>query len=118
MEIYETIVKAIGKEAALFKSENMLILFGLEAPADLRDYCYNIEVQPVSQEIQPGMVLKIGEQSYQITAVGNVVRKNLSELGHITIKFDGATVADLPGTLHVESKDYPGIDLETIITIK
>lgn len=116
--MYKTVVKAIGAESHLFKDENMLILFGLNAPEELRDYCYNIEVTPVTEDINVGQVLVIGTNRYKITAVGDVVVKNLSDLGHITIKFDSATAADLPGTLHVESGVYPIIDLETSISIE
>lgn len=117
MGMYETVVKAIGSEANLFKSEELLILFGLDAPAILKDYCYNIEVKPVNSDIKAGMLLMIDEQTYQITAVGDVVAKNLAELGHITIKFDGETKAELPGTLYVAAGPYPKIEIETTIKI-
>lgn len=117
MSIYETKVKGIGTEARLFKEENMIILFGLNAPDTLKDYCFNIMVNPVDGEINPGMTISFNQQFYQVTAVGDVVAKNLNDLGHVTIKFDGETVAELPGTLHVEQRSYPEIDLETTIVI-
>lgn len=116
--MYKTVVKAIGAESHLFREENMLILFGLNAPEELKDYCYNIEVTPVTGMIEVGQVLVIGTNRYKITAVGDVVVKNLSGLGHMTIKFDGARTAELPGTLHVESGVYPTIDFEMPISIE
>lgn len=36
-----------------------------------------------------------------MTAVGDVAEQNLRELGHITLRFDGQTAAEYPGTVHV-----------------
>lgn len=117
MEIFRTIVKNIGSEANAFKEDNMLILFGENAPDTLRDYCYTIEVHPSTAEIQTGMTLQVGHQPYKITSVGNKVKKNLDSLGHITINFNGSKEADLPGTLYVERKNYPILTIGTTLSI-
>lgn len=109
MSIFKTEVKGIGPEAALFKEEKMIILFGEEAPEGLAEYCYNIIVNQAEKEIAEGMTLMIDDNEYSITAVGGVVNKNLNTLGHITIKFDGSTTPELPGTLYVEEKAMPEI---------
>ena len=111
MTLYKTKVINIGNEAEMFREEGMIILFGENAPESLSDYCYNIKVEPVTGEIEAGMELSIGSEKYSVTAVGAVVRKNLSELGHITIKFDGSREAELPGTLYVEDKALPEITI-------
>lgn len=118
MTVFHTTVLSIGPEAELFKEENMVILFGKDAPESLADYCYNIEVHPTSGEIEAGQTLVIGDQSYQITSVGNVVRSNLEKLGHITIKFDGSTTPELPGTLYVEEKAMPELTIGTQVKIQ
>ncbi len=117
MEIYKTTVKGIGAEAKLFENEKLLILFGENAPDTLKDYCYNIEVLPIEQTIASGMKLQFDHQSFQITAVGDQVQKNLSDLGHISINFNGEKLAELPGTLYVEAKTYPQVSIGTVITI-
>lgn len=117
MSVFETTVKGIGLEAELFKAEKMIILFGENAPASLADYCYNIEMNSSTAEIQPGMSLYFDAKCYLITAVGNVVGKNLDELGHITIKFDGSEAPELPGTLYVEDKELPLIAIGTKVVI-
>lgn len=116
-KLFETKVINIGDEAEMFQQEQMMILFGEDAPSTLADYCYNIELNEVQEDIQPGMNLLFNDHTYQITAVGDVVKKNLSDLGHITIKFDGATEAELPGTLHVEEKALPNVTIGTTIAI-
>ncbi|MBE9907644.1 PTS glucitol/sorbitol transporter subunit IIA [Enterococcus casseliflavus] len=118
MAVFTTTVLSIGVEAELFREENMIILFGKDAPAALADYCYNIEVQPMNGTITSEQKLWIDDQSYQITSVGDVVSRNLQELGHITIKFDSSSTSELPGTLYVEAKTIPVIEKGTKISIK
>lgn len=117
-KIFETNVINIGSEAEMFKSENMIILFGENAPSTLSDYCFNIEVKNIEKDIEKGMTVNFDNNTYAVTAVGDVVKKNLSDLGHITIKFDGSTEAELPGTLYVEEKELPTISIGTIISIQ
>lgn len=118
MTLYKTTIVEVGSDAAMFKEENMMILFGKEAPAELADYAYIIDVTPLAAAIEVGMTLSFNSSEYAITAVGNVVDKNLTNLGHITLKFDGSTEAELPGTLYLEMKDLPEAAVGTTITIK
>lgn len=117
MNIFETIVRNIGEDAEGFLEENMLILFGEDAPPELSDFCYTIEIAPVQREIQTGMVLSFNNTSYKITAVGQVAETNLINLGHITIQFNGATTSEMPGTIYVEEKPVPTINVGDSIVI-
>ena len=118
MSLYETQIVDMGAEAEMFQAEGMMILFGEEVPEDLANYAYIINVNPVEGTIEEGMTLTIGSESYKITAVGDVVNKNLSNLGHITLKFNGATEPELPGTLNLEEKELPQVEAGTIISIQ
>ncbi len=115
--IFKTVVREIGKEAQDFKAVDMLIFFGDEAPSALRDSCFIIDVNKVDTQIIKGMTLKIGDTDYQITAVGSEVNTNLSNLGHIAVKFTGDEEADLPGSLYVEKKAFPTIEVGTEVEI-
>jgi PTS system glucitol/sorbitol-specific IIA component len=115
--IYENKVKSIGAMANTFLEEKMLILFGNEAPQDLKDFCYNIDVVDVKDNIRAGQKLYINDETFEITSVGDVVQRNLTTLGHITLRFDGSTTPELPGTLYLESKDIPSIDLGSELKI-
>ncbi|MDH6363237.1 PTS system glucitol/sorbitol-specific IIA component [Enterococcus sp. PF1-24] len=117
MKIFETKVTEIGSEAELFKEEKMMILFGENAPNGLAEYCYKIIMNKTISEIEKGMSLCFDEQLYKITAVGNVVTSNLNELGHITIKFTGDEIAELPGSLYVENLPMPLIECGGLIRI-
>ena len=115
--IYENKVKSVGIEAKSFLEEKMFILFGDGAPQELKDFCYNIDVVDATEEIKAGQKLYINNDSFEITSVGDVVQRNLTTLGHITLRFDGSTSPELPGTLYLENKDLPSIDLGTELKI-
>ncbi|MBY5034245.1 PTS glucitol/sorbitol transporter subunit IIA [Streptococcus gallolyticus] len=116
--IFETRIKAIGPEAEnMIEEAGMFILFGDGAPDDLAQYCFTIDNKEVNGEIQPGGQLLIDGHAYPITAVGNVVEKNLSALGHITVSLDGSLESSLPGTLHVDVDDVPVLKEGALIQI-
>ena len=67
MSVFTTKVQSIGPEAELFKEEKWSSYLEKDAPDALTDYCYNIEVQPVTEAITDKQTLVIDEQTYQIT---------------------------------------------------
>lgn len=115
--IYENQVKALGSCVEEFKDAGMFIIFGDNAPDELKDYCYSVSVNPINGTIEAGQTLKIGEQSYRITAVGTEAPHTLAGLGHCTINFSGQTTVDLPGTIYVENKPMPTISAGTVLRI-
>lgn len=117
MAIFETVIKGIGKDADLFAEEKMMILFGEDAPENLTDYCYKIRLSKSFGDFTTQDKLYFDDQSYKITSIGSLVKKNLDELGHITIKFDGSIIPELPGTLYVEKKQMPKIFCGTKIIV-
>jgi glucitol/sorbitol PTS system EIIA component len=114
---YETKVNKIGPSVAEFLGEKMLILFGENAPAELAEYCLLIDVTGVEGDIEPGDTLQLGERGYKISAVGDAVKKNLTSLGHITLKFDGSQTPELPGTLYLEDSEIAEVKLGDLIQI-
>ncbi|MCB2831313.1 PTS system glucitol/sorbitol-specific transporter subunit IIA [Streptococcus dysgalactiae subsp. dysgalactiae] len=116
VKIFETKVTSVGAEAdGMIESANMLILFGQGAPADLAEFCYTIDNKILDGHIQEGSTLLINQSNYKVTSIGNVVEKNLINLGHITISFDGSSEGSLPGTLHVIGSEIPKISEGTTI---
>lgn len=100
--VYESTFVSVGGCAGEALDDNFFITFAEGAPADVADYCFIH--RPQSRGEAPflaGSVITIGDHSWQVTAVGEVAAVNLRELGHITVKFDGAAVAEFPGTVHV-----------------
>ncbi|WP_392565866.1 PTS glucitol/sorbitol transporter subunit IIA [Utexia brackfieldae] len=100
--IYQSTITQIGELAQDIVADGMLITFKQGAPADLVDYCFIHSHDKLRDELRIGQILRLGEQDYIVTAVGDVATTNLRELGHITLRFDGATIAELPGCVHVQ----------------
>lgn len=115
--IYENQVKALGSCVDEFKDADLFILFGDNAPEELRDYCYSVSVNPINGTIAAGQTLRIDDHAYKITAVGEEAPVTLAGLGHCTINFSGQTAVDLPGTIYVEHKPKPEISIGTVIQI-
>ena len=104
--IYQSKINQIGEFAPDALADGMLILFKNGAPSDLADYCFIHSHEDLKQDLQVGQVLQIGKHIYHITSVGDVANTNFRELGHITLRFDGSSQAELPGTIHVKG-DIP-----------
>ena len=71
--IYENKVKELGKDIMMMNGGDFIIIFGDSAPAELRDYCYSVDVNPINGEIKAGQTLKIDENE------SNDVNKDLLE---------------------------------------
>lgn len=104
--IYQSKINQIGEFAPDALADGMLILFKNGAPSDLADYCFIHSHEDLKQDLQVGQVLQIAKHIYHITSVGDVANTNFRELGHITLRFDGSSQAELPGTIHVKG-DIP-----------
>lgn len=109
--VYESTFVTVGASARESLEDNFIITFGEGAPKDVADYCFihRIEVND-GGVFAAGSVMAIGEQEYPVTAVGSVARENLRDLGHITVRFDGAVQAEFPGTVHVAGSTPASIE--------
>lgn len=116
--IYENKVTGLGNQVEAFMDEGMFILFGEDAPDALREFCYLMNVNPVNGTLAAGQKLIIDDVSYEITAVGSLAQKNLEALGHLTVVFNEAAEAGLPGSICVEAKPVPTLVVGSEITIE
>lgn len=115
--ILETSILKIGSSATDFLCENMLILFQENAPAALAEFCYLIDERIGSYDVRVGDTISFGDTSYAITAIGSVALENFQQLGHLTLRFDGAAAAAQPGTMHVAPQQPPALCVGTKISI-
>ncbi|WP_431225444.1 PTS glucitol/sorbitol transporter subunit IIA [Serratia sp. L9] len=99
--IFKTTITHIGGCAREALLDDMLITFREGAPADIEEFCFIHQHGNTAGELQVGGVMELGENRYPITAVGDVATLNLRELGHVTVRFDGDTQAEFPGSIHV-----------------
>ena len=106
---YRATVVGIGSSAMSFLDQKMVVFFGHNAGPDIAEYSVLIDGEGECDFEPSGDCLMLGDEKYRITAVGEVANKNLAELGHAVVKFDGKTEADLPGIFHVEEKEIASI---------
>jgi PTS system glucitol/sorbitol-specific IIA component len=99
--VYHTTFTRIGDCARESLAENMMITFREGAPEDVESFCFIHHHGTTQGEVQAGGTLTLASHNFPITAVGEVVTQNLRDLGHITIRFDGAEQAEFPGSIHV-----------------
>ena len=114
-EYYSTKVVELGGQVADFiAAAKMIILFETEMSKnlpELRDACVLHEGNKLEDTVKPGDIFKVGSAEFKVLKVGSEVQKNLMNLGHITIKFDGGAGDVLEGSVHVEDKPIPDIKI-------
>jgi PTS system glucitol/sorbitol-specific IIA component len=105
--VYDTTVTTVGEQVPTFLEHGILIFFSDEAPAELRDISVLHRVTVSDDGPRPGDLVHLGEETLEVLAVGDVVRDNLLNLGHLDIKADGLTEAKLPGDVCVRKGRLP-----------
>lgn len=106
---YRTTILSIGQYAQEALADNMMVLFGEDAPEDIKEYCFVHSQDRLKSELDLNSTLLIGDCAYIVTSVGNVANHNLRELGHVTLKFDGQKTPELPGTIHLIGPEVPSV---------
>jgi PTS system glucitol/sorbitol-specific IIA component len=105
--VYESAVTQVGGQVEAFLGHGMLIFFAANAPAELHDISVLHQASIVEDGPRPGDTIQVGDTSLEVLAVGDVVRDNLINLGHLDLKADGRTEPKLPGDVSVRVGDLP-----------
>jgi PTS system glucitol/sorbitol-specific IIA component len=106
--VYNTTITTIGGLVPAFYEEKLMILFKENAPEELAEYCVLHDKNEVLDIVKEGDILVIADEEYTIVYVGDEVQKNLEDLGHISLRFDGGREG-LGGSLYLENKALPTI---------
>lgn len=104
---YSTTVTSIGSLVPDFIGHGMLIIFGEGAPPELHDLCALHTPDVKDGGVQAGDRLRLDDEEFAILSVGGVANANLTALGHVSFKANGATSAQLPGDISVEERPLP-----------
>lgn len=115
---FTSVIVGVGKHALDFLAEDMLVLFYDDVPSDLADYSVSIKKSNLYGEIEQTDIMELDGISYEITAVGDYASNNFKTLGHVTLKFDGADKAHMPGYLHLAGKTPGKISIGSKLTIE
>lgn len=107
LPVYESAVTQVGAQVEAFLDHGILIFFGAGSPAELHDISVLHAATRTEDGPRPGDVIHLGEEALEVLAVGDVVRDNLLNLGHLDVKADGRTEAKLPGDVCVRVGPIP-----------
>ena len=99
--VYESTVTAVGSQVTAFLEHGILIFFADGAPEELHDISVLHRATVTEDGPRPGDTVHLGDATLEVLAVGDVVRDNLLNLGHLDLKADGLTAAKLPGDVCV-----------------
>lgn len=105
--VYESAVTQVGGQVEEFLGHGLLIFFGANSPRELHDISVLHQASIAEDGPRPGDTVHLGSASMEVLAVGQVVRDNLINLGHLDLKADGRTEAKLPGDVCVRKGDLP-----------
>lgn len=115
--IYATTATSIGELVPQFREAGYLVFFGANAPEELHDFCILHEVEHQEDQLRVGDVVVVGETQLRVLAVGDVANENLMNLGHLNLKANGLTTAEMPGDVNVAEGELPVVEVGTRITI-
>ncbi len=67
--------------------------------------------------VAPGDSLRLGTDTFDVLAVGDVANENLANLGHLVVKANGLREPELLGDVCVEAKPLPRLSIGDEIEI-
>jgi len=115
--LYKSTVTEIGELVPSFIAEGMLVFFGESAPEELRTFCIIHKLEHAEGQVREGDVVSIDGNEFDVLSVGSVANDNLYNLGHLNLKANGNTVADLPGDVSIAKVSLPEVSIGTKIEI-
>ena len=115
--LYKSTVTEIGELVPSFVAEGILVFFGESAPEELRTFCIIHRVEHQEGQVKEGDTVTIDGQGFEVLAVGSVANDNLYNLGHLNLKANGNTVADLPGDVCIAQVELPEIKIGSQLEI-
>lgn len=114
--MYNANVTEVGSVAGDLLAEDMLVLFGPTAPAELRDICVIHDGAATDDApLAEGGTIEIGDQPYTVVKLGDAANANLAGLGHLTIVFSEKGEL-LPGSVLVTPSIKPEVSVGTKIS--
>lgn len=114
---YEANVTGLGPLVAEFIDAGILVLFGEGAPDELVEFSILHDGKALHEPVAPGDVIVLDDQSFRVLAVGEVANTNLANLGHLVMKFNGASTPEMPGDVCVEALPIPPLHIGSRLQI-
>ena len=117
VKIYQTTVNKIGELVPAFREQGMLVFFGANAPEELHDFCILHTVEHQADALKAGDIVSIDDNNFEVLVVGDVASENLMNLGHLNLKANGLSTAELPGDVNIAQVELPEVAIGTRVVI-
>lgn len=118
MIIYDVEVQAIGEAVGeMLVEDGVIITFREDVPPELKPYAFLVNHHLVNENVTIGDIVRLGDEEFKITAVGETVNNNLRNLGHLVFRFDAAKKPMLPGAIHLNPTHPPILNIKSKIQI-
>ncbi len=114
---YRSRVVGVGELVAEFTAQNILVFFAAGAPDELAEFSILHERLTESARVEPGDQLRLGAETYDVLAVGDVANDNFASLGHLVVKANGRSEPEMLGDVCVEAKPLVNLDVGDEIAI-
>ncbi|MBI3429166.1 MAG: PTS glucitol/sorbitol transporter subunit IIA [Actinobacteria bacterium] len=105
--VYSSTVTAVGALVADFREQGLLVWFGENAPEELHEFSILHRVDNHKRAPIVGDRIALNDDYFTVLAVGSVASENLLNLGHLDLKANGLSDAELPGDVNVEARELP-----------
>lgn len=105
--VYSSTVTAVGALVSDFRDQGLLVWFGENAPTELHEFSILHKVDIHKRAPIVGDTVALNDDLFTVLAVGSVASENLLNLGHLDLKANGLSVAELPGDVNVEARELP-----------
>jgi glucitol/sorbitol PTS system EIIA component len=115
--IYESHVTAVGELAEEFFAAGILVLFGDGAPEELAEFAVIHQPNSVQGAVEVGDDIDVDGVVLHVTAVGAVANENLRNLGHLSLKRNGESIAALQGDVCCDQGPMQAMRVGTTIRI-
>lgn len=115
--VYELEITALGPLVEEFTAHGVWVFFGREAPEELAEFALLHGAAAPKAPLTPGQLLEIGAEQYTIRAVGALANQNVRELGHLVLKANGASKAELPGEICIDARPLPQPSVGTVVRV-
>ncbi len=102
--IYQSTITGCGEMAPELWQENMMVLFNDNAPIQLAEIAVLLWPSELEEDIAVGDRITLGDNTFEVTAVGDEANTTFKSMGHCTLRFDGMSVATLPGEIQLRGK--------------
>lgn len=116
--VFSSEITGFGSMALGFLEEEMLILFKDDAPQQFRDLAVLHGNQQMNGQIEKGMHLTIGTETYLVTAVGEKANESIESMGHCCLIFKGKDTVALPVQIMLKGERLPNPEIGDRITVE